>query len=173
MTARATRTRICWYARLGLPGLLLAVSGCGGGREVTPESVQAARQLWNRAGIKDYDLDWSVSGRNNAHYLVTVRGGEVRKVEMIQPDGRRVAARSGEPEKFNVDGLFRTIDDELAICSKAERPFDQPKGTKVVMRFKPDDRLGYPRWYHRDVLGTPASIAIDVNALTPVPAAPP
>jgi len=38
------------------------------------------------------------------------------------------------------------------------------------MRFKPDAKLGYPRWYHRDVLGTPASMAIDVNALTPAPA---
>jgi hypothetical protein len=171
MTALATRLRIGSYARLGLPALLIAAAGCGGGREVTPESVQAARQLWNRAGIRDYDLDWSVSGRNNAHYLVTVRGGEVRKIESIQADGRKVALRPAEAEMYGVDGLFRTIDEELAVCSKAERPFDQPKGTKVVMRFKPDDKLGYPHWYHRDVLGTPASVAIDVKALTPVPAA--
>jgi len=137
---------------------------------VTPESIKAARQLWNRAGIRDYDLDWSVSGRNNAHYLVTVRDGDVRKIESIQPDGKRVALRSNEAAMFGVDGLFKTIDAELAICSKAERPFDQPRGTKVVMRFKPDAKLGYPRWYHRDVLGTPASMAIDVNALTPAPA---
>jgi hypothetical protein len=63
------------------------------------------------------------------------------------------------------------MDRELAVCSKAERPFDQPRGTRVVMRFKPDDKLGYPHWYHRDVLGTSASMAIDVKALTPVPAA--
>ncbi len=169
--ALAKRPRTRWYARLGLSAILITAAGCGGGREVTPESVQAARQLWNRAGIRDYDLDWSVSGRNSAHYLVTVRDGEVRKIELIQPDGRKVAARSGEAEMFGVEGLFKTMDRELAVCSKAERPFDQPKGTKVVMRFKPDDKLGYPHWYHRDVLGTPASTAIEVNALTPVPAA--
>jgi Family of unknown function (DUF6174) len=149
----------------------MATAGCGGGQEVTPESVQAARQLWNRAGIRDYDLDWSVSGRNNAHYLVTVRDGDVRKIESIQPDGRKFPLRSNEAGMFDVDGLFKTMDEELAVCSKAERPFDQPKGTKVVMRFKPDAKLGYPHWYHRNVLGTPASMAIDVNALTPVPAA--
>jgi hypothetical protein len=159
------------YARLGLPALLIVAAGCGGGREVTSESVQAARQLWARAGIRDYDLDWSVTGPNNAHYFVTVRDGEVRRIESIQPDGRKVALRSAEPGMFGVDGLFKTMDRELAICSRAERPFDQPNGTRVVMRFKPDDKFGYPHWYHRDVLGTPASMAIDVRALTPVQAA--
>jgi hypothetical protein len=171
MMALARRPRTCSSARLVLPALLLAAVGCGGGREVTPESVQAARQLWTRAGIRDYDLDWSVTGNNNAHYLVTVRDSQVRKVELIQPDGRRVPGRSGETEMFSVDGLFRTMDVELAVCSKAERPFDQPKGSRVVMRFKPDAKLGYPHWYHRDVLGTSASMAIAVNALTPVPEA--
>ncbi len=171
MMAPAPRLRTRPCARLGLPVLLLAAVGCGGGREVTPESVQAAKQLWARTGVRDYDLDWSVSGANNAHYLVTVRDGEVRKIESIQPDGRKVALRSAEAAMFGVDGLFRTMDRELAVCSKAERPFDQPKGTRVVMRFKPDDKLGYPHWYHRDVLGTPASMAIDVHAITRVPPA--
>lgn len=76
------RTRPC--ARLGLPVLLLAAVGCGGGREVTPESVQAAKQLWARTGVRDYDLDWSVSGANNAHYLVTVRDGEAAQ-DRIDP----------------------------------------------------------------------------------------
>jgi hypothetical protein len=170
MMTLATR-RMCWYARLGLPALLIAAAGCGGGREVTPESVQSARQLWARAGIRDYDLDWTATGPNNAHYLVTVRDGEVRRIESIQPDGRKVALHSAEPAMFGVDGLFKTMDRELAVCSRAERPFDQPRGTRVVMRFKPDEKLGYPQWYHRDVLGTPASMAIDVKALTPVPTA--
>ena len=158
------------HARLGIPVLLLATVGCGGGREVTPDAVQAARQLWMRAGIRDYNLDWSVSGRNNARYSVAVRDGEVRKVEMVRPDGAKVALHPEKKQFFGVDGLFLTMDEELAVCSRQERPFDQPKGTKVIMKFQPDQKLGYPRWYHRDVLGTPASMAIDVNAMTPVPA---
>jgi hypothetical protein len=35
------------------------------------------------------------------------------------------------------------------------------------MRFKPDPKLGYPLWYHRDVMGTSLSIAIDVVKLVP------
>ena len=41
------------------------------------------------------------------------------------------------------NGLFTTIADELAQL-KMDRPFGQPPGTKVVMRFTPDPKLGYP-----------------------------
>jgi len=157
--------------RLGLPTLLIAIVGCGGGREVTPEAVRAARELWTRAGLPDYDLDWSVSGPNNARYLVAVRGGEVLKVEMIRPDGGKVEMHPEKKQFFGVDGLFLTMEEELAVCSKNEKPFGQPKGTRVVMRFQPNEKLGYPHWYHRDVLGSPMSMAIDVNALTPAPPA--
>jgi hypothetical protein len=167
---RRFRSRCC--AKLGLPVLLLATVGCGGGQVATPEAVRAAKQLWERAGIRDYDLDWSVTGANNAHYLVTVRGGEVRKVEMVGRDGRKSPSNSHETSLFSVDGLFHTIDEELAVCGKSEMPFGQPKGTKVVMRFQPDNKLGYPHWYQRDVLGSSASMAIEVNALIPVPAPP-
>jgi hypothetical protein len=161
------RLRTGRHARLGLPTLLIAIAGCGGGQEVTPEAVRAARQLWTRAGMADYDLDWSVSGPNNARYLVAVRGGEVRKVEMFRPDGGKVELHPEKKQFFGVDGLFLTMDEELAVCSKNEKPFGQPKGTRVVMRFQPDEKLGYPHWYHRDVLGSPMSMAIDVHALTP------
>ena len=170
MGDRGRRRRAVCMARLGFPVLLVAIVGCGGGREVTPESVEAARQLWTRAGIRDYDLDWSVSGPNNAHYLVAVRGGEVRQIESIRPDGSKVPLRPAETRMYGVDGLFRTIDEELAVCSKSEKPFGQPKGSRVVMRFQPDGKLGYPRWYHRDVLGSPMSVAIEVNSLSPVAA---
>src|SRR5262249_47666670 len=70
------------------------------------------------------------------------------------------------PKYFGVDGLFTTIADELAQL-KMDRPFGQPKGTKVVMRFTPDPKLGYPRSYRRDVLGTAQGVAIDVIRLIP------
>jgi hypothetical protein len=172
MGDRARCIRIGWRAKFGLLWLSIAVAGCGGGQAATPEAVQAARQLWARAGIHDYDLDWSVRGPNNAHYFVTVRGGEVRRIESVRADGSKVPLHSAEARMFGVDGLFRTIDEELAVCSKAERPFGQPKGTRVVMRFEPDAKAGYPHWYHRDVLGSTMSVAIDVNAMTPATGAP-
>jgi hypothetical protein len=56
--------------------------------------------------------------------------------------------------------------EELALLRTAE-PFGQPRGTKVIMRFSPDAKLGYPHWYRRDVYGSNRSAAIDVLRLTP------
>src|SRR5262249_3955311 len=128
-------------------------AGCSGGQSVTPEAIAAARKTWAQAEVRDYDLEWTVTGMNTAHYFVTVRAGIVGKIESVAPDGRRFELHSNEPKYFGVDGLFTTIADELAQL-KMDRPFGQPKGTKVVMRFTPDPKLGYPRSYRRDVLGT-------------------
>ncbi len=142
---------------------------CSGGQSVTPESLAAARKVWAEVGIRDYDLEWSASGRMSAHYYVTVREREVREVESIASDGRRIPVHLPDPSYYRfygVDGLFTTIADELEQL-KADQPFGQPKGTKVVMRFTPDPRLGYPRSYRRDVLGTSQGLAIDVIRLIP------
>jgi hypothetical protein len=152
---------------LGLLTFLGTSIGCAGGQEVTAEAINRARQIWTAAGVRDYDLDWTVSGAQNNHYLVTVRGGDVRKVESAQVDGRRFELRPPETRFYSVDGLFLTIADELAQL-KTDHPFGQPQGTKVVMRFKPDAALGYPLWYRRDVMGTTQAIAIDVVKLVPL-----
>ncbi len=153
--------------------VLGTMAGCDRGQVVTPVAVDQAKHLWSSAGIRDYELDWSVTGPNNAQYVVTVHAGEVRKIDAIEPDGRRIELHPGSPRFFGVDGLFVTISDELAQL-KTEKPFGQPPGTKVVMRFSPDAKLGYPHWYRRDILGTSQAVTIDVNKFVPAatPAAP-
>ena len=69
--------------------ILGATIGCAGGQDATPEALEQAKQLWTKAGIRDYDLEWTVAGAQSNHYFVTVRGDEVRKVESILPDGQR------------------------------------------------------------------------------------
>ena len=155
-------------AMTGLAAVCL-FARCSGGQSVTPEALAAARKVWAEAGIRDYDLEWSASGKMSAHYYVTVRQREVREVESIASDGRRTAVRLPDPSFYRfygVDGLFTTIADELEQL-KMDQPFGQPKGTKIVMRFTPDPKLGYPRFYRRDVLGTPQALAIDVIRLIP------
>jgi hypothetical protein len=146
------------------------VAGCSGGQTVTPETIADARKVWTQAGIRDYDLEWTATGVNRAHYFVTVRGAVVRKIESVAPDGRKFEVHPAEMRFYGVDGLFTTIADELAQL-KMDRPFGQPPGTKVVMRFTPDPKLGFPRSYRRDVLGTMQGLAIDVIRLTPTSAA--
>lgn len=145
---------------------LTALPGCGGGVAVTPESIREATARWERAKVRDYDLEWSSSGPRTTHFAVTVRDGLVRAVEFVAPDGRRHPARPGDPQLYGVDGLFLTIADELAQLDQPT-PFGQPKGTRAVLRFTPDPRYGYPRRYRRDVMGAPSAVAIDVLRFTP------
>jgi hypothetical protein len=153
-------------AMLGLIMSLGGTLGCAGGQDVTPEALAQAKQVWTKSGIRDYDLEWTVTGAQSNHFYVRVNSGEVRKVESVQPDGQRSVLKPADTSYYSVDGLFLTIANELAQL-KTDHPFDQPKGTKVVMRFKPDPKLGYPLWYRRDVMGTSQAIAIDVVKLVP------
>jgi hypothetical protein len=150
---------------LGILAAALAAAGCSGGQDVTADGIQAARQLWSKAGIRDYELEYTTAPANG-HFLVTVRGGEVQRVESIQPGGARFDLKPGAPRYYSVDGLFVTIADELAQLEKPN-PFEHPKGTKVLMKFKPNPELGYPEWYRRDIMGASQSARIDVIKLTP------
>jgi hypothetical protein len=151
-----------------LVSTLAALSGCAEGEAVSAPSLREARLRWEKAGVRDYDLEWTSSGSNPAHYAVTVRGGQVTDVAMVGPDGARHEVKPARPEYYGVDGLFRTIDEELRQLD-ADRPFDRPKGTTAVLRFDPDPTYGYPRTYRRDVVGAPMPVAIDVVRFTPVP----
>src|SRR4051794_15416269 len=108
MNSPQKRLRARWAPRLGIAALLAGTIGCAGGQDVTPEAVAQAKRLWTQADLRDYDLDWTVRGPNNAHYFVTVRDGQVRKIESIGPSGKN-ELRSPQPRYFSVDGLFLTI----------------------------------------------------------------
>jgi Family of unknown function (DUF6174) len=150
---------------LGILVACLAAGGCSGGQDVSADGIKAARELWSRAGIRDYELEYT-TGPANGHFLVTVHDGEVKKVEGIQPGGGRVELNPGAPRYYSVDGLFVTIADELAQLEKPN-PFELPAGTKILMKFKTNLELGYPEWYRRDIMGTSQSARIDVIKLTP------
>jgi hypothetical protein len=152
--------------RLTVLLLPLIVAGCGGGEEVTVQSIGKAKQLWEQARVRDYNLEWTTSGRTNGHYRVEVREGQVRSVDSVLADGRTLPVPTAEPKYYGVEGLFTIIKDELAQLQFPE-PFGQPKGTKIILRFTSDPKLGFPRRYRRDVLGTPQTVAIDVIRFEP------
>lgn len=150
---------------------LVAVSaamlcGCGTDRELTERSLREARQVWTRAGIKDYDLEWTTTGLRTAHYRVQVRGGRVEHIGSVLPDGREIVVHPAEASFYSVDGLFATMEEELDQ-SHADQPFGQAPGSAAVLRFDPDPRLGYPRRYRRDVVGATKGLAIDVVKFAP------
>src|SRR5262249_43353268 len=151
--------------------MAFASIGCSGGEDVTAERLSAARKLWASAGFRDYDLEYTTAPANG-HFFVTVRSGIVQKVESVQPEGARVELHPGAPRYYSVDGLFVTIADELAQLNE-RAPFQYPKGTKIVMKFKTNAKLGYPEWYRRDIMGAKAGARIDVVAVTAAASSPP
>ena len=141
------------HRRLLIAPLLLALVGCGdAGVPVNTRTLQAAARRWREANIGDYDLEWASGGNRVGRYKVNVRGGKVRRILSVLNDGREVEAKPGDMSFYGVEGLFRVVEEELDQAT-ADAPFDQPKGTKVVLRFTPDPKLGYPRSYRRDVYG--------------------
>lgn len=151
--------------------LLIALAGCAGGEDVTPRTLERAKQTWERAGIDDYDLEWTSTGARDGHYRVTVRDGRVREVRSVQPDGKESVAHPGDPSYYSVEGLFRILQEEADQLLE-DRPFNMPKGSKVLLKFTPDRKLGYPRRYRRDVVGSQRGLAIDVLKLKPRPPEP-
>jgi hypothetical protein len=149
--------------------LCALASGCGQGEEVTTDALHEARERWQRAGIEDYNLEWTTTGARAGHYRVFVRGGEVRSVRLVQ-DGQEREARPGDKSYYGIDGLFRVIDEELAQRLD-ERPFGQPKGSRVLLRMECDPRYGFPRQFRRDVAGSIRGLVLDVVEFVPNPPA--
>ena len=99
--------------RLVMIAVIAAISGCGG-EPATPQSIKAARALWDKERIRNYDFEWECSGLSRSHYFVAVRDGQVRSVEVIAPDGKRYPAKPADTTLYSVNGLFTTVDEELA-----------------------------------------------------------
>jgi hypothetical protein len=151
--------------------MLLPAVGCGGGEEVNARNLAKARALWDGAKVRDYDLEWTTSGDREGHYLVFVRDGSVKAIHAFIEDRnaraiREIQVKPGEPSYYGVEGLFRIIKEEQAQCADGSA-FGQPKGTRVLLKFTPDAKLGYPRRYRRDVVGQTGRLALDVVRLDP------
>ena len=158
-----------------LMAVVCVLTGCAGGEDVTVRSLANARRTWDAAKIRDYNLEWTSSGERAGHYLVFVRDGDVKAIRQYVEDSRsgairEIEARPGDPSYYGVEGLFKILDEERAQL-RDDRPFGQPKGATVVLRFAPDPRLGYPKRYRRDVVGSPKGLALDVLRLVPNPPA--
>ncbi len=148
--------------------LLLTLSGCGSGIDVSTRTLAEARRVWDKAGITSYNLEWTTTGARAGHYRVYVRDGEVKSVLSVDADAKTRAAHPADPSYYGVDGLFRVLDEELDECL-GQRPFGQMKNARILQRFLPDPVYGYPRRYRRDVAGSRQGLALDVIAFDPSP----
>lgn len=149
--------------------LCASLPACGPTLDVTEPALREARAKWNRANVRDYNLEWVAQGpRLSGHYVVFVRGGRVEQVRSIQSGGREIIVKPGDPHFYSIDGLFQTLEEELDQA-RSEHPFGQPAGAHVLMRFDADPTLGFPARYRRDVSGSKMALSIDVVRLDTSP----
>ena len=127
-------------------------------QQLTPEQLEAARQMWKEKGPRDYSMTYTI--RKNAEpdadqYEVKVRGG--RTVES------RFNGQPESPERFG----YRTMD---ALFNDIERfmKHDSEKGSpKVYVRAIFDvQKTGGIRWYVRRVMGGRQRQEITVERFT-------
>lgn len=127
---------------LGVSAVLVLVARRRGLPTVTAERLTQARAVWSERGPSSYRVRVRVTGRQAAIYEVVVRDGEVA-----------AASRNGQPLKssrtlgtWSVPGMYTTIQLDLDAIAR---------GQPVMIRAEFDERLGYPRRFHRlDTSGT-------------------
>lgn len=137
------------------------MAGRSGGRELTREDLEAARERWSRSGPASYTLVIETRGATGKRSVVEVRDGDVVSMET----GGRPASRTAW-EYWTVDGLFDFLDTELRNAAAAEQTYGASPD-QVVLQARFDDELGYPRRFLRHVLGTRNGIEWVVESLTP------
>ena len=124
---------------------------------VTAERLEVARAQWHQAHISDYEMEVEVSGTQSGVYQITVRGGDLQHMTR---DGQQ--ANPHEGEYWTVEGLFRTIVEELHLPDPmAGGP--RPSGGQRALLASFDHRLGYPLKFL--VSGRSRSIQIQVHRL--------
>lgn len=123
-------------------------------RDATPaltfESLEAARERWQKNGPADYRLDVSVAGRQPSRYHVEVSGGKA--TEVLRND--RPLARRNWPY-WTVPGLFDVIEHDIDCSDDPTRGFGARPGSKAVLRAEFDSHIGFPRKFERLILGEP------------------
>lgn len=154
--------------RLACTLAMATLAGCAGGEDVNARTLARARRLWAGAGITNYNLEWASTGARAGHYLVNVRDAKVTGLRLVQPDGSLVDARPGDKSYYSIEGLFRTIEEDADQCLALVNNGND-RGVRVLLRFWPDEALGYPHKYRRDVTGSVRALAIDVLKFEPNP----
>lgn len=144
------RYRWVWFfvilAVLGLAAVVIQIR-FNLAQQLKPEQLQAAHQLWQQNGPKNYRLQFTqISSGGKDIFVAWVRNGEVRAVVRKQdPSQPDTAGQRLQPEQYSfygMDGLFGIIDDFLRL------------EVRTYMRATFDPQDGHVTHFVRRVSGT-------------------
>jgi hypothetical protein len=99
-------------------------------RRLTPEKLADARARWERAGVRDYEIEVRVGGGTQAVYRVEVRGGQVVRATQ----NGLAFDRPERAEPWTVAGLFDILANDLARDAQPGSP-----AAYTQVRFDPHD----------------------------------
>lgn len=127
------------------------------------EKLDAAKQRWRMAGIRDYNLHVTVRGRTAGDYYIRVRNGAVA-------DGCTMNNQELPPEQarmWTVDALLEEI---LARELESQK---MPEGANCYSQVEFDENNGHPKRYLRVVNGesTDFSVRLITDLSQPAPSA--
>ncbi len=155
--------------RMRLPMFFLGIAGgaltllllqAKPGEPLTRAALDAARATWKRVAIAHYEFEIEVSGTQQGHHSVTVRGG---KVIAMTTDG---AATLPHVHKFwTVEGMFDFLEAEL---DRAGRRLPETSA-EVILQAHFDGTRGYPLRFVRHVTGETGSIEWEMRRFAPAP----
>jgi hypothetical protein len=128
--------------------------------QLTKDKRETARQLWDKAGPKDYDITITVTGRTSAKYDLQVRNGQITFA--LQND-KPFHDDKGTLDKqrathWTVPGLFDVLETELANAAKPEA---SPCHTQVEF----DAQDGHPRSFLRSSSQGTTAIKVELKRL--------
>jgi hypothetical protein len=126
---------------------------------LTPEALDQAMALWKAHEVQDYDVEIEVAGVQSGRHVLQVRGG---KVTNMTTNGIADPLRAGE--YWTVAGMFRTLDEELALAQKPVVAFGVTDPQSVYLAAYFDPALGYPRYYLRQIFGKNLTVDWEVKA---------
>ena len=150
-------------------GLLLAVAvGVWFFRDplprLTAERLDEAVTRWHAQGPDNYNLDLKLSGGQTGLIHVEVRDGEVTAMTRNgrTPEQRRTW------DYWSVENQFDALGLELESARHPERAFGVTGENSVLLRAEFDPTYGFPRLYHRVVLGNSSELRWEVTSFVPV-----
>jgi hypothetical protein len=123
--------------------------------QLKPEHLEEARQLWQKNGPRDYDLEYVKSGPSTETFAAKIRRGRVIAVTLDgRPLEKRLYGYHDVPALFTFMERFYELDHE-------------PGKPRTYARALFDPADGHPVYYLRSVFSTRERIEITVK-LTPV-----
>lgn len=151
-----------------IAGSLLVVrfAGKAPSPPLTERGLSEARARWSAAGAQNYSLTVVVKGREPAVHVVEVRAGTAH----LTTDGRAQPDRLAS--YWTVEGMFLTLEEDLANRSAPSAAFGVPDPRDVFLDAVFDPVNGVPKRYLRQVKERPLTVEWEVRDFHATLAAP-